>query len=311
MLIVLFNFMNKIIYLIFFCSFFTITATCQSYQIRDVNTKDVIPFVNINVKDKKKGTYSNEYGVFNKDIFNVNDTILISHLNYNSLKIRVGNTKDTIFLTPKTEILKEVVLSKNKRKIKTVGYLKKNKNLSWFIQPQNELTTLIKYSEKYKEAYVSEIFIPIGKKIIRKNNGKIKKVTPKFSSVFKIHLYSNKNDLPFKKVLVKPIIVKCTHESEDILKVDISNQLIEFPKNGLFVAVEMLGELNNKGNLTNDAFLPSFKFTKKRKKNIKSISYTKFAFSNGKWVSIKDNKRYHKISDYNMAIGLKIDIVYD
>ncbi|WP_408025361.1 carboxypeptidase-like regulatory domain-containing protein [Tenacibaculum sediminilitoris] len=302
--------MNYLKYTISFFFFYNVILFGQNLYIIDSITSEIISYANVKHINKNRGVFSDENGIFNKEYFNTQDTIKVSHLNYVSktLSIRSINN-NTIFLKPKSERLNEIIISKKVGKNKTIGYLKNNKNLSWFIQPNNELATLIKYEKDYKTAYINKIFIPIGKKTIIRDNGKLKKSYPKFNSVFKVHIYSNKGNLPSKEVIDKPIIIKCNQNSNDIIEINISEQNIELPKEGLFFAVEMIGEVNIKGKIIeNKTLLPSFKFTKKSKKDIQSISYTKFAFSNNEWISIKNDKKYKHISKYNMAVGLSLEI---
>ena len=210
--------MNKKICISFVSLFFVINNYAQNYYVVDVNTKEKISLANIKHLNKDIGIYSDLKGKFSKNFFKPSDSIKISHINYETLIIKIKNIKDTIFLNPKRNILDEIIVTNKKGIKKNIGYIKSKKILSWFIQPKSELVTLIKYTKKYNSSIIKKIFIPIGKSIVVKKNGKFKKEDPKFNTIFKVHLYSNANNKPDKEILSKPIIVKCNYLSKDIIE---------------------------------------------------------------------------------------------
>ncbi len=89
--------------------------------IFDVQTKQPIPYVNIGIVGKGVGTVSDEHGVFHLELnpllYTAKDTLLISSLGYQSVKMAVPELKfvyneyPKIFLQSQSIVLDEVVLT--------------------------------------------------------------------------------------------------------------------------------------------------------------------------------------------------------
>ncbi|WP_299667696.1 carboxypeptidase-like regulatory domain-containing protein [uncultured Polaribacter sp.] len=278
----------------------------KRYIIIDSNTNEPIPYVAIKFLKTNKGVYSNEKGEFIND--EKKDSIQISHLNYSARKIKLSEqSSEIIYLNPKLNVLDEIRIEKNKHKEKTIGFVKKKKNLSWFIKPKTELTTLIKYSKKINNSEIKKIVLPIGKKTLVKN----KKLS--FNNIFRVNLYSNINNKPGVSLLKKPVIISINQDSKDIIEINVEKFGVNFPVEGVFVAVEMIGKLDINGNVLNETknILPAFMFTDKKRKNIISSSFIKTVFGNNKWIKIDEYyKNVPDISKYNMAVSLEL-LVYE
>ena len=82
----------------------------------DILTRQPIPYVSIYTKntDSVLGSMSNEQGQFSIN-FSFN-TLFLSHINYEKIELKKGNIQDTIFLTPSTVLLNEVVVSNRQPK---------------------------------------------------------------------------------------------------------------------------------------------------------------------------------------------------
>lgn len=278
--------------------------------ICDFQTKKIIPYSSIQFLGSKKGIYSNERGEFLLTRVKC-DSIIVSCIGYRATRLKVKGIKDTIFLKQNFEILEEVKLITGKSKDRKIGYIKKKKNLSWHIKKKTELATLIRYNKYYKDAYIKKIFIPISKEGVIKKGGIWKSYFPNFRSVFRVHLYSNSDGKPNESILKKPILIECDQNSNDIIEIDINDEFIKFPKEGVFVGVEMIGELSTDKNILNkskSSLLPSFKFTEKKKKNVTSFSFIKNVFSDNMWVDIDKNNRFSQITGFNMAVSLTLSV---
>jgi hypothetical protein len=106
--------MRKICILIFLISNFTWSQeTILSGIIKDSETLQPIPFVNIYVENDLKNNYtgsiSNENGEFS--IINNNSQLIFSHISYESLTINSDENLEVILLKPKSYILDEIVIS--------------------------------------------------------------------------------------------------------------------------------------------------------------------------------------------------------
>ena len=112
--------MRKIIQVCILLQLLTFYSYSQEIEMKgiiiDSKTKIPVPFVNIGILNKNKGTISNLNGEF---ILNVsekflNDSLTISHVNYYPNKFPIDNFNDrTIFLEPKTNELSEVIVTNN------------------------------------------------------------------------------------------------------------------------------------------------------------------------------------------------------
>ncbi len=268
----------------------------------DSESKENLSYTAIQFLGNEFGFYTNKTGEFQLNEVK-SDSIIITHIGFFTKKINVEDIKDTIFLKSKPLILKEVVLHNKKPKEKKIGYNVKGENLSWHILSKTELTTLIKYNKEIENSYIKEIAIPINTEIFEEQKpGKWKKVSPEFESTFRVHIYSNKNNMPNKRLLESLITIECNQKTGNLIKINISEEHIEYPKEGVFIGVEMISlDKNSKKSL------PSFMFTKKNKKYIYSVSFVKSLFKTKEWMLI-DNKNFESISNYNMAIGVTLDV---
>lgn len=296
----------KLYILVYFLLFFYSSFNAQKKIIvKDLETGKKLKYVAVHFICCEQGIYSNESGeILFKNI--KGDSVVFKHIGYYDKKIKTSEILNELFLKPRTEILNEIIISNSKPKTKRVGFKNKKKTLSWHVKPETELITLIKFEKEINNAYLKEISIPIGKDAIKQIETNIwRNYYPEFQSVFRLHLYSNNKNSPNKRLLKEPILIKCNNNSEDDIIVNIENENIIFPQEGIFIGIEMITTNNN------EAKLPNFLFTKKNVKNIESISLIKDVFYKKSWINLNEFSNLYQInslSDYNMAIGLTLDI---
>src|ERR1035437_1626238 len=84
--------------------------------IVDKESHQSIPYVSIYTKNAETvlGSMSNENGQFSLDF--PFQTLFFSHINYEKIELRKENLGDTIFLTPASVLLSEVVVSSKQPK---------------------------------------------------------------------------------------------------------------------------------------------------------------------------------------------------
>ncbi|MDG2275502.1 MAG: hypothetical protein P8L28_06610 [Flavobacteriaceae bacterium] len=295
--------------LFFFLYFSTLSA--QEVVIVNSTTKEEIPYVAIQYT-KNIGVYTNNRGRFHL-LKSKSEHIKIYHIGYNDTIIKCSLVRDTIFFKKKIEILDEIKIFSGKSKEKLIGYNKKRVSLFWSLKEKTELVTLIKYKKNKRRTIIKKILIPINKRHLRSNKGKVIESYPNFSSIFRFNIYSNEEGKPGIKLLNKPLIIECNQNSPNILEIDISKDIINLPKEGVFVGIEMIGMLDVKGEILlsekNEMILPTFKFTDKKKNNISSTTYIKTTFNGNKWKNTKEyNGKVKHLSNYNMALSLLIKI---
>lgn len=103
--------MKKIIFILFsLCMLNNIQA--QTITVIDATTLQPIPFADVYTKNKKFNTVSNEKGKVDIGEINKNDTLLISSIGYEILKIPVLSiSNNKVYLIPSTVGLNEIVIS--------------------------------------------------------------------------------------------------------------------------------------------------------------------------------------------------------
>ena len=115
--------------LFLFTTLFTFGQNIADGVIKNAQTNEPIPYVNIGILNRDKGTVSNENGEFTLEIPNefINDTIKISSIGYES-RIFIANEfiktlkeNKNITLSEKVIELNEVVVSNKKLKEKILG----------------------------------------------------------------------------------------------------------------------------------------------------------------------------------------------
>ena len=300
------------LFIILFISFKSFSQSKTSKIVVDIETRKPIPYVAIEIIENGKGIYSDENGKFTIPLKN-DESLKISHLGYKSISIKSEKIKDTLFLKKNVINLNEVIVWSGKIKEKEIGYIKKKKTLRWHIRPQTQLATLIKLKNKINRSYINEILIPINKIITGFKGKKLTQKTEDFQSIFRVYIYKNENEKPGKNLLSTPILINTNQNSNDVLKVNISNEFIEFPANGVFIGIEMIGDFNKQGGITNynnnKSVLPSFMYTNKKNKKLISVSFIKRVFGGYGWEKIdKTSKDFSMISDYNMAVSLILSV---
>ncbi|MEZ4782025.1 MAG: carboxypeptidase-like regulatory domain-containing protein [Flavobacteriaceae bacterium] len=297
-------------------SVFLVFSQTKTFTVKSDDPKISLAYSTIQVIGKQVGFYTDSEGKFIlPDGINYNDSIQISYVGYKTVKLKVEQLTETIVLMPKTEILDEILIEHKHSRTVSIGLANKKTKLTWHIRPKAELSTLIKNEKYIPNSYIEKIHIPIDKGKLIKVDGKIEMTYPNFESVFRVHLYSIENNKPKMQLLNYPVLLYCNQDSDNVLTVDISNEHIEFPQEGIFIGVEMIGDkaqnYSNENKLEQST-LPSFRFTKKAKKNLDLVSYSKNIFFEDNWTSINNSNEFSYLkNEYHMAVGLTLRIYED
>jgi hypothetical protein len=200
----------------------------QQSQIFSSLNKTPISYVNIWCNNSNFGTSSDVNGIFSKENFNVNDTLLFTAVGFESKRIILKNISNELFLNPITEELKEVVLlSKKKIKLKT----KKIKKADYIVafaekDPATVFARFLPFKEEFREA-------PFINKI------KISTFTGERNTFLNIHIYDVGENGEPKNHLVLNNIIFYPEKGSNISEIDVSSLNIEFPETGIFIGVEV------------------------------------------------------------------------
>lgn len=224
----------------------------------DSLTKENIQYVNVKYIESQKGTFTDSLGYFslNKKL---SDRILVSVLGYENKIYNVKEIKDSIFLKPEVVTLDEILLKK--KSIKKYGlHLKKGKFMGSSVK-RAVIAMYIENEEKNIQSIISKLHFRIKK---RKGN---------FPSIVRPHLYTinKKTKLPEKELLNYNILIKENKKRKGIISIDVSDKSILFPKEGVFVALEWVGNTEDidfgyqevKENTLNRTLLTSLNFKKR------------------------------------------------
>ena len=225
----------------FFFFFYLISFSQEiSGTIIDFDSSEKLPYANITFLKVNKGNYSKEDGSFkltlpNKDL--ITDSLLISFVGYPSKKISVKsllNNHRTIKLKKDNQVLDEVILNVKKAKYSSTKSLSvKHKGLYASSEPfGNETITFIE-NEKNKKGKITNVELNF--KANKRENIKT------YKAYFRVKFYEldSITKAPGKLLSYDDIIIKPENKTQKV-KVDLEDNFILFPKNGVFVGLEVI-----------------------------------------------------------------------
>lgn len=195
--------------LLFFLLTFGITAQENSIsgEIKDAKNNSNLDYVNIGISDKNTGTISDVKGNFNlklNDKVTPNDTIIFSHIGFETKKILVSQLKsdhNKIILEPSENTLKEVVVQFKKPKSKQFGRSAKGLSLmhaNFFYAMDKTIDDRLS-REKGMQFKI--------KKDCKVNDFNFNITANDFKTVkFRLNFYKVENDLPSKIIVEKDIL---------------------------------------------------------------------------------------------------------
>ena len=292
----------KILYSIILCHFF---LGIQSQELRRIVVIDSIsrlpiPFVAIQTSDNE-GIYSDESGQFYINKVNIDSIISFKTIGYKNLILTKQNLTDSIFLSPKVEVLQEIDIGVTFKQ-EEIGLHNKPTNFTWNIEPKREFITSLTFDRRFIKSHLEKVHVPI-KKISGLNNTDIK-------AALRINIYTSctQNNLLDKFFESQPVY--CDSNLKGRLIFDISDAVIEINKECIYIGLEFLGFINEKGEIQqNMKGTLSVPFTKKKTKEFSSNTYIKPMFSeNDEWIPINNIiEKYTNLNgDYSLPIGLTI-----
>jgi len=235
-----------------FTSLILLNATLVYSQTEGVilnkSTNEEIPYASIYIKNSKTGTSSDLEGKFS--IFlDKEDTLMISSVGFKSIELPFKDIKDTLKMELDIRQMGEILV-RPKREKKT-WFPKKNilgdiKNSFfsinvWMGSGGNayQIARLFEYKPQYRiTPYIQKITFNTWSKVA--------------NAIYSVKLYEvNKLGLPGDLINSEPIIAtarKRGHKST----VNIEDQNILFPKEGLFVAIDFINIESNRSLKDND-----------------------------------------------------------
>ena len=226
---------------LFYCFAFILSenANCQSQKIIVVDSISYKAIPSVAFISGNETIYSDKNGSVPKCKLK-DQAYQLNHISYESKKVSPSQDLDTIFLLPKSYILKEVTINSKKKKTYELGYHRSGIlsvfNLN-FLYPytfsgfnKQQIAVFIPHDGKY--AKIEEILLEVG--IADRNTGYI------------VHLYKVKNNgEPGEAIFSRLIIPK---DLKNHNKIDVSSLNLEIPTSGIFIGFEWLDQANNEKN---------------------------------------------------------------
>lgn len=263
-------------YTILLIAFLVSSITLAQTTILDKENKNPVSYATISFGNGN-GIFADDEGtfIFTKKLYADIDTLYISALGYENFKIATTNLSKQIELTPFQDALDEVLLNyfpKGKSKTETLkptvhdDYYK-----CWLPTIESEIAVYFKNDNPAKPKKINTLLLPI--KVEAKDWSKRKTKTSNkipFSTLFRVQFYKNNNGVPGDVLTYDKIVFRVTEASESIFEVNVTNNDIFMPKDGLFVSLQVLGYTDKAGKL-----LPNKKYREvKTSKGIVKISTT-------------------------------------
>lgn len=209
--------------LLFFITFKTFSQEkIISGDIKDSENNSILEYVNIGIANKNAGTVSNLKGIFSlrlNDKVSSNDTILFSHVGYETKKIVVNQLKSTnnsILLKPSENTLKEVVIKFKQPKPKQFGRSSKGLSLmhsNFYYAFDKDVDDRLSREKGMKFKI---------KKDCKVSDFNFNITSNEFKSVkFRLNFYKIENDLPTEIIVDKDIIFEVKNEFLGLYTLDL------------------------------------------------------------------------------------------
>ena len=231
--------MKKLILLLFFFS--TFLNAQVKIIVLDSITQKPIPYVGVCNNENENSYSTNENGKLKTDKLKLESSLTFFTSSYEKKEIKVKNCNKSIFLQPKLE---NNIQSNSLLKNEETYLINDDTKFSFeniYMLPESKnriIATYIPYSDEViKTPYLSKV--EFGIKIAD------------FKSIYKIRFFeADENQMPATELCNKEIIAtakKTTsfyggydHVTDENGSIDVSNYKIKFPKNGIFVAIEII-----------------------------------------------------------------------
>lgn len=285
--------MKTLIYIVFLL-YSNMAFTQIQGRLLDSITKKPVKYVNIWVENKDIGTSSDENGNFQFTKIDSTETLIFSSIGYKTFKTNVKNINSLILLQPNSVNLSEILIEK-KGSTEIVIQKYKKRKINYYLSCSNKPRIIGRFFI-YNDYYEKTPFIKSIKILTKSNIDKAK---------FNIRLYTTNKEGEPENYLNHKLITRIAKKGKNNTIIDISKLKIEYPENGIFIAIEWLIIENNKYN---------FSYTMNKEKH-KSITYepsigtipansnkNSWLYQKGVWKKIRKTKS--SLKKYNEKYNL-------
>lgn len=245
-----------------------LTSVICSAQITIKNSKNqnAVSYATVSFGNGQ-GIFADDEGVFvfTEKLYPDVDSLFITALGYKNVTVSTSNLGNTILMEEEVSQLNEVILVADNRKFKKEKlepYLDDDYYHCWLPTIESEIAVFFNNSDKSLKR-LSSIHFPITLESKDWEKRKKKNAEKKpFSTLFKVQFYENDNGLPGKVLTYENIVFRATEKNGDSHNLDVSEYNINYPKNGFFVSLQVLGYTDKQGKL-----LPNKKYKEIKGKN--------------------------------------------
>ena len=229
--------MKKSIYLYIIIISWSNYCLSQTINIKNSVTFETIPYVSISLENGEGSFTSDENGFFQIPNNKKSKSLIFDALGYEQLQIDIDKIKSSILLTQKVIALNEVVIKKLKKTIKKIGSTK-SKGIYWV----HDLT-----DDELKPCIIAKYFdLKSDNDNVLLKSIKIKTSSPSLKPLINFRIYSKGKDGKPDETLYNENILCAVKEGDHTTKMDVYNLDIQVPKDGFFVALEILITDKNK-----------------------------------------------------------------
>ncbi|MCG6191052.1 carboxypeptidase-like regulatory domain-containing protein [Maribellus maritimus] len=251
-------------------------------KILDASTREPLPYVNIGILNKERGTITNEKGTFELQMKQdyLNDTLRISMVGYHPEELLISDIAKSdsvvlVYLKEKAETINEVVVYGKSFKKKTLG----NKTTSKFISTGFSYDQLgaemgIKINVHKSPAYVDSF----------RFNVPYNRLSA--TSVFRLNFYDEKGGRPGENILAKNIFIEIEPKRTGVISVNLKPYDIVL-EDDVFVTLEWV---KNNGEV----------------KKEEAIYFSLGLLNNGTLIKRASQAQFKKHS--SLGVGFNIDV---
>ncbi|TXH24016.1 MAG: carboxypeptidase-like regulatory domain-containing protein [Cyclobacteriaceae bacterium] len=211
-----------------------------SGKVIDYETNEPLPYVTIVVKDKLAATYSDEAGTFNLDC-TAGDSLIITHVGYERSVLFADKINGIIRLKPAPHVLRELTITPSGKKSRqTLGI--NRKHIETYMGGVIQYAMFVDNTDK-RMGLIKKLHFEVAHSVTR---GKHDKRQAKIR--VRVYEKNGATGQPGRDILTAEKIIVVEPNQKDI-RVDVSEEEIVFPPEGLFVGIDILGFVDESGKL--------------------------------------------------------------